>query len=203
MASEAPAAADRAVKHDGHLPGHNWGWFLVRGILALLLGVVALLRPGATVFAFALIFAAFSFADGITQLIAGIRGARHKEERYGSFIFSGLVGLAVGVLFLVWPLVSTVVYAFMLITLIAFWAVVTGVLEIAAAVRLRRAIEGEWLLGLSGVLSVLLGVALLALAVVEPAVTMLSVSWIIAFYALASGIALVVLAFRLRARAAA
>jgi uncharacterized membrane protein HdeD (DUF308 family) len=186
-----------------HLPRHNWAWFLVRGIIALLLGLVALFAPGVTLFAFALVFAAFSFADGISQLIAGLRGARHKSQRYGSLIFGGIVGIAIGLLFLVWPLVSTFVYALMLVLLIAFWAVTTGIFEIAAALRLRREIRGEWLLGLSGALSVVLGFALLALALAEPGLTMLSIGWLIAIYAFASGISLVVLAFRLRRKSSA
>ena len=184
----------------GNLPQHNWGWFVVRGIIALLLGVAALFAPGVTLFAFALLFAAFVFADGVAQLIAGIRGARHHTERYGALIFSGLIGIAVGVLFFVWPLVSTLVYALFLVALIAFWAIVTGVAEIVAAVRMRREIEGEWLLGLSGALSVLLGMALIFLSLVQPGVTLLSIGWLIAAYALASGIALIVLGFRLRKR---
>jgi uncharacterized membrane protein HdeD (DUF308 family) len=196
-----PPGAGAAVAGD-HLPRHNRARVLVRGIIALLLGLVALFAPGVTLFAFALVFAAFSFADGVTQLIAGIRGASHKSQRYGSLIFGGIVGIAIGVLFLLWPLVSTFVYALMLAVLIAFWAVVTGVLEIFAAVRLRRAIRGEWLLGLSGALSVLLGFALLALALLQPGLTMLSIGWLIAFYAFASGIVLIILAFRLRGKTA-
>jgi uncharacterized membrane protein HdeD (DUF308 family) len=184
-----------------HLPRHNWAWFLIRGVIALLLGLVALFAPGVTVFAFALVFAAFSFADGVTQLVTGIRGATHKSQRYGSLIFSGIVGVAIGVLFVIWPLLSTFVYTMMLVVLVGFWALVTGVLEIAAAVRLRRAIAGEWLLGLSGALSVLFGLVVLALVLVEPGLTMLSLGWLIAFYAFASGVALIILAFRLRRKA--
>jgi len=202
MAEAAAAPASPQSGSGDHLPRHNWGWFLIRGIIALLLGVAALFAPGVTLFAFALVFAVFSFVDGVSSLVAGIRGASHKSHRYGSLIFGGIVGIAVGVLFVAWPLLSTFIYALMLVVLIAFWGVVTGVFEIAAAVRLRREIEGEWLLGLSGVLSVLLGFALLVLAIVRPGVTMLSIGWLIAFYAFASGIVLIVLAFRLRARAA-
>lgn len=183
------------------LPRHNWAWFLVRGVIALLLGAAALFAPGVTLFAFALLFAAFSFADGVAQLVAGIRGATHKSQRYGSLIFGGIIGLLIGVLFLIWPFLSTLVYALMAAVLIAFWAIVTGALEIAAAVRLRRAIEGEWLLALSGGLSVLLGFVLIALVASRPSVTVLSIGWLIAIYAFASGIALIALAFRLRAKA--
>lgn len=180
------------------LPRRNWKWFLLRGIVALALGIAAMLFPGFTLLTFAMLFAAFSFADGVLSLIAGIRGARDKAERWGALVFSGLIGILIGVVFFVWPLLATATYAFLLIVLIAFWAFVTGVLEIAAAIRLRKAIEGEVLLGLAGVLSVLLAVALIAMLVAWPATTLLSVGWLIGAYMLASGIALVVLALRLR-----
>lgn len=184
----------------GTVPRHNWGWFVFRGILALLLGLVALLAPGVTLFAFALVFAAFAFADGVTQLIAGIRGARHHKERYGGLIFSGLIGVAIGVLFFIWPLLSTLAYALLVVALIALWAISTGIFQVAAAVRMRREIEGEWLLALAGILSLLLGLALIAMAMIQPGVSILSVGWLIALYAFASGISLIVLGFRLKKR---
>ncbi|MBC7159824.1 MAG: DUF308 domain-containing protein, partial [Porphyrobacter sp.] len=107
----------------------------------------------------------------------------------------------VGVLFVLFPLLSTLAYGLFTVMIIAAWAVVTGVLEIAAAIRMRREIEGEWLLALSGVLSVLLGVGLVVLAWIDPGVTVLSVGWLIAIYALIAGIALIVLSLRLRKRA--
>lgn len=179
---------------------HNWGWLVARGVAAIILGLIALFAPGLTLFVLAMVFAAFSFIDGIAHLVSGIRGARHKQERYGWLILSGLAGIAVGVLFVIWPLVSTLVYAMLVVTLIAVWALLTGAFQLAAAVRLRREIEGEWLLGASGVLSILLGLALLVLSWVMPGLTILSVGWLIAFYAFASGVALLVLGFRLRKR---
>lgn len=180
------------------LPRRNWGWFLARGLLLLLLGVAALLAPGAALLAFALVFAAFSFADGVMALISGVRGARHKRDRWGALLLSGAAGIAVGVLFVLFPLVSTFAYAITVVVLIAAWAVVTGVFEISAAIRLRKAIKGEWLLGLSGALSILLGIALAVLLVLQPGITALSVAWLIAIYALIAGVAFIALAFRLR-----
>lgn len=180
------------------LPQHNWNWFLWRGIAAITLGLVALFFPGLTLYAFALVFAAFSFVDGVFALAAGVRGASHHSERWGALVFSGLVGIAVGVIFFLWPLLATAAWAFMLVVLVAFWSLVTGVLELSAAVRLRKAIEGELLLGLAGLLSVVLGLALLWLLVASPGATLLSVGWLIGIYALASGVALVLLALRLK-----
>lgn len=180
------------------LPRRNWGWFLARGILLIVLGILALLSPGPALFAFALVFAAFSFADGVLAVASGVRGARDKSERWGTLLLSGMAGIVVGTLFVLFPLASTVAYALTTLMLIAAWAVVTGVLEIAAAIRLRKTIKGEWLLALSGALSVLLGVAIVVTAALRPGISVLSVAWVIAAYALIAGVALTVLALRLR-----
>ena len=202
-ASTSPAPAGITVEGELlFLPQHNWRWFLLRGLLAIALGVLALLLPAFTVFAFAMVFAGFAFADGVFSLIAGIRGATRHGERWGMFVLSGLVGIAVGVVFFVWPVLAAATYAFVLIVLLALWALATGLFEIAAAIRLRKAIAGEWLLGLSGLLSFLLGAALVAMLVAMPAAAIPSLGWLVGFYALASGTALVALAFRLRKRAA-
>lgn len=184
------------------LPQHNWKWFLVRGVVAIALGIVAMIFPGFTLLTFAMLFAAFCFVDGVGSLIAGIRGAKEDADRWGALIFSGVAGIAVGVAFFVWPLLATATYAFLLVILIAFWALITGTLEIAAAIRLRQTIEGEILLALAGVLSVLLGLFLVVMLIASPGATLLSIGWLIGAYMLVSGIALVVLALRLKRREA-
>ena len=184
------------------LPVHNWGWFMLRGVLALLLGVGAIVFPGSAVFAFTMVFAAYCFLDGIASLVAGMRGAREPGHRWGALIFSGIVGILIGILFLLMPLVATVTYSFIVMLMLAAWAILTGTLEIIAAVRLRKEIEGEWLLGLSGAISVLLGIAVIALVLPYPAASILSAAWLIAFFAFGTGIVLVTQALRLRNRAA-
>ena len=186
-----------------HVPAHNWGWFLFRGILALLLGIAAILFPLSAVFIFTLLFAAYCFVDGIASLIAGIRGAREPGHRWGALVFSGIVGILIGILFVALPLVATFSYAFVILVMLAAWSIITGVLEIAAAVRLRREMEGEWLLGLSGLISVLLGIGIIALVIPYPAATILSAAWLIALFAFISGIALIAQSLRLRSRASA
>ena len=116
---------------------------------------------------------------------------------------SGVIGILIGVLFVLMPLVATVTYAFLVLIMLAIWAIITGLLEIVAAVRLRREIEGEWLLGVSGAISVLLGIGILVLVVPYPAASILSAAWLIAFFAFGTGIVLVAQALRLRKRAAA
>lgn len=182
------------------LPVHNWKWFMLRGVLALLLGIGAIVFPLSAVFAFTLLFAAYCLVDGIASLAAGARGAREPGHRWGALVFSGLVGILIGILFLVAPLVATVAYAFIVLVMLAAWAIITGVLEIMAAIRLRREMEGEWLLGLSGAISVLLGIGVLVLVIPYPAASILSAAWLIAFFAFASGMVLVAQALRLRSR---
>lgn len=182
------------------LPRHNANWFLVRGVIAILFGIAALLLPGGAVFAASLVFAAFTFADGIFSLVSGLRGAQHHAERWGALVFNGVIGIAIGVLFVVWPLMSMLAYAFLLVLFIAAFYLATGAGQIAAAIRLRKEMEGEWLLALLGVSSVLLGGVLVYILWTNPTATLLTLAWLIGLYALLSGVGLVALSIRLRRR---
>ena len=183
------------------LATHNWGWFMVRGVLALILGVIAVYRPFNALFAFTLVFAAYCFVDGVASLISGVRGAR-AGEHWGALVFRGVTGILIGVLFVLLPVVATATYAFFSILMLAIWSIITGLFEIMAAVRLRKEIEGEWLLGLSGAISLLLGVGIIALVLPSPAATILSAAWLIAIYAFIAGVVLIAQALRLKRRAA-
>lgn len=180
------------------LPAHNWAWFMLRGVLALLLGLAAVIFPLSAVFAFTMIFAAYSLIDGIASLVAGMRGASQPGHRWGALIFSGIIGILIGVLFLLMPLVATVAYATFVLAMLAAWAIITGALEIIAAIRLRREMKDEFLLGVSGAISVLLGVGVITLAMPYPAASILSAAWLIAFFAFGTGIVLVAQAVRLK-----
>ena len=181
----------------------NWSWVALRGGLAVVLGVLAILFPASALFAFTMIFAAFALVDGLFSVMSGIKGARRKEERWWAMILRGLIGIAVGVLFVLMPFVSTISYAVASLALLAVWSIFTGVFETVAAVKLRKEIKGEWLLGLSGLLSILLGAAIPFVLALYPAATILSVAWMIGVYALAAGIVLLLQGFRLRRRSAA
>lgn len=182
------------------LPAHNWKWFMLRGVLALLLGAGAIVFPLSAVFAFTMLFAAYSLIDGVASLVAGARGATEPGHRWGALVFSGIIGILIGVLFLLMPLVATITYSFVVLVMLAAWAIATGVLEVVAAIRLRREIEGEWLLGISGAVSVLLGIGVIVLIIPYPAASILSAAWLIAMFAFGSGIVLVAQALRLRRR---
>lgn len=181
----------------------NWGWMLARGLLALTLGVLAIVFPARALFAFTLAFAAFLFVDGVLSLASGIRGGSRSEDRWWAYLLRGVAGLIVGILFVLMPFVMTIGYAFATLVLLAAWSVSAGALEIAAASRLRKAVKGEWLLAFSGVLSILLGVGMMFLIALHPIASILSAAWIIGVYAIAAGIVLIVQAFRLRKPAGA
>jgi uncharacterized membrane protein HdeD (DUF308 family) len=193
--------AAEATTSQATIPARNWGWLMVRGVLALILGVCAVIFPLSALFAFTLVFAAYAFVDGIASLMSGYRGAR-AGERWGALVFRGVTGILVGILFLLMPMIATVTYAYLSIALLAAWSIIAGALEISAAIRLRKEIRGEWLLGLSGGISLLLGIGIIALIMPIPAATMLTASWLIAIYAFAAGIVLVVQAFRLKRQSA-
>ena len=167
----------------------NWWALALRGLFAVLFGIMAFAWPGITLAALVLLYGAFALADGIFAIVAAVVGMP-RGMPWWALLLEGVTGIAVGILTFFWPGIT----ALALLYLIAAWALVTGVFEIAAAIRLRKEIQGEWLLALSGVLSVLFGLAL----VVYPGAGALAVIWLIGAYAIASGVLLIVLGFRLR-----
>lgn len=185
------------------LPGfgtmsRNWKWIVLRGVLALGLGLVCFLFPVSALFAFTMVFAVYAAVDGILSLVAAVNGARHKEDRWWVYILRGVIGIAVAALFVMMPVGMTIGYALMTLVMLSVWAIMTGALEIAAAIRLRKEIEGEWLMGLSGLLSLLLGTSIAVLLFVDPLATLPSAAWVIGTYAIIAGVVLLSLGLRLR-----
>jgi len=167
----------------------HWWVVLIRGAAAVLFGVLALVWPGLTLAVLIALFGAYALVDGVSDIFAAV--ARGREHRpWGVLAFEGVVGVGAGVVTFLWPGVTAVA----LIVIIAVWAVFTGVLEIAAGVRIRREVRGEWILYLAGAASVLFGLFLM----ISPGSGALALTWLIGAYALAFGVILVVLAFRLR-----
>jgi len=166
-------------------------FLIVRGILGILVGVVAFLWPGLTIAALVGIFALYAVIDGVSNLMFGLTSSVDRSQRW-ALVAQGFIGIAAGILTVVWPGVTTVA----LVWFIGSWAVVTGVLAIAAAIRLRREITGEWLMMLSGVLSVLFGLMLFAF----PLAGAIGIAWLLGSYAAAAGIVLLALGIRLRSR---
>jgi uncharacterized membrane protein HdeD (DUF308 family) len=167
----------------------RWWALALRGLAAITFGILTFLAPGASLYALVILFGVFSLVDGALNLITAVRDAR-GGRRWGAFLLAGIAGIGAGVVTLLWPAIG----ALALLMLIAAWAVVTGVAEIAAAIRLRKVIKGEWLLGLSGVLSIAFGV----LMFLFPSAGALAVVLWIGAYALVLGVLNVALAVRLR-----
>ncbi len=178
----------------------RWKALLARGVIGVLLGIVAMLYPFTALVAFTMVFAVYAFVDGVFSFIAAIRRAG-EGAHWIAMLVRGLLGIALGVLFVMMPLAATVSYAMLTLFFVAGWAILAGMLEIAAAIRLRDEIEGEWLLAVNGLLTLALGIGIIILLTLNPVVSILSLGWAIGAYALLSGLLLIVLAFRLRRKA--
>jgi uncharacterized membrane protein HdeD (DUF308 family) len=169
--------------------GHWWALAL-RGTIAILFGLAALLRPGIAVEALIPLFGAYALVDGVFSIVGVFGGTRGGTSRWLLFI-EGVAGILAGLI----AFVLLGLTVFLLLYLIAAWAIVTGISEIAMAIRLRKEISGEWALIVGGAFSVLFGVIL---AVVGPVAGLLSLVWLIGIYAVAFGIMLLIAGFRLR-----
>lgn len=167
----------------------NWWMFAVRGVLAIVFGILALIWPASAIFALVILFGAFALADGIFAVVTGIASHGHFE-RWWAVVLEGLTGIIIGFLTFFWPGIT----ALALLYFIAAWAVITGIFEIVAAIKFRRVIPGEWAMVLNGVLSIILGIVLF----VFPAAGMVGLVWLIGIYAIAAGILMIIFAFRLR-----
>ena len=173
------------------LLAQNWWAVALRGVLGIIFGIIALLMPGVTMAALVLWFAAYMLVDGIFAIVSGVR-AMARHERWGALIFEGIIDLIAGAIAIVMPIATILAFVY----LNAAWAIVTGVLMLVAVFRLNPA-HGKWLLALAGIFSVLWG-ALVAIAPIAGALVM---TWWLGAYAIIFGVALLVLAFRLRRRA--
>jgi uncharacterized membrane protein HdeD (DUF308 family) len=135
----------------------NWWSLIIRGLVATLFGLITFAWPGITLSVLVLLFGVYAIVDGIMSL-AGVFRASRANERWGALLLEGIAGIVAGLVTFAWPAITTLA----LVVVIASWAIVTGVFEIVAAIRLRKYITNEWLLVLSGVLSLLLGVLFIA-----------------------------------------
>jgi uncharacterized membrane protein HdeD (DUF308 family) len=168
----------------------RWWWtFILRGVLAILFGVIAFISPPATIAALVLLFGAWALVDGIFDIVAAIQH-RTMDRSWWLTILEGIVGIVAGVLALAFPGIA----AGALLLLISAWSIVTGVIEIVLAIRLREQITGELWLAIAGALSIVFGVLLFLF----PVAGALTIVWIIGGFAIAFGILLIMLGWRLR-----
>jgi uncharacterized membrane protein HdeD (DUF308 family) len=171
----------------------NWWTFALRGVVAILFGVLAFVQPGITLEALVLLFAFWALLDGILALVSAV-GAAEASEPWWPLVLIGLLGVAAGVLTFRWPGIT----ALALLLVVAYWSMFRGILEIVAAVRLRNLIPGEWWLAAAGIASIAFGVLL----IIYPAAGLLTLVWLVGIYAVIFGIVSLMLGLRLRGLAA-
>jgi uncharacterized membrane protein HdeD (DUF308 family) len=173
--------------------GDAWGWLLVRGVAGIVFGVLAFAWPALTAIVLVILWGAWAFVDGVAALVTAWE-ARDTGRTVWPLVLIGVLGVAAGLVTLFAPGVA----ATALLALIAAWAIVTGAFQIVHAVRVRKAIDHEWMLILSGILSMLVGVFML----LYPLSGALAIVWLIAAWSIVSGVMLASLALRLRKRRA-
>lgn len=164
-----------------------WWALLIRGLAAIVFGAVAMAWPTNSILALVIVYGAYVLVDGIFSIIAVF--ASHSGERWWQLL-SGLFSAAAGVMAFIWPGLT----ALALVMIIGVWSIVRGLVEIMAAIRLRKVIPNEWMLIAAGVISVLLGIVLIA----SPLVGALALIWALGIWAIAFGLLMVGLAFKVR-----
>jgi uncharacterized membrane protein HdeD (DUF308 family) len=167
----------------------RWWLFTVRGLAAILFGILTFMWPGASLLALIVLFGVWALVDGVLAIAAGIKRAR-EHQPWGWLTFEGLAGIAAGVLTFAWPGMTAIA----LLVVIGAWSLMTGIAEISTAIRLRKVIQHEWLLAFAGVLSIAFGVLLL----LYPGAGALGLILWIGVYAIAFGVSLIAFSLRLR-----
>lgn len=193
MQNDSPTRTDQTVLSAG-LAG-DWLLVATRGLAAIAFGVIAYWSPAAMMLALALLFAAYSLVDGILNVVLAVRGMRAAKRmpqanaRWGWILANGVFGIAIAIVVMLWPGLTVLAFVF----IFAGWALVSGVLSLVSAARLRKA-HGRWLMVLAGLMSVACGVLLF----LAPLVGAVVLAWWLGAYTLVFGVALLALAFRLR-----
>ena len=167
----------------------SWWVLALRGFVAILFGLAALFWPGLILAVLIIFFGAYALVDGVFAIVAALRSSG-RGMRMPLLLIEGVIGILFGLLALFWPGLT----ALALLYFVALWAILSGIARIAMAILLRRDIENEWSIALSGVLSVILGIVLILL----PGAGLLAYAWLVGLLALAVGIALIYYAFRVR-----
>jgi uncharacterized membrane protein HdeD (DUF308 family) len=176
----------------------KWGWILFSGLLTLVFGGFAFWMPLGAIFAMTLLFGAYAMADGFLSIYAAMRGRDTKDNHFWALILRGVLGVFAGIVVLVMPGLSAISLVTFMWVMLALWSIATGIFEISAAIRLRKEITGEWIMGLSGLISLALGIAIPVLLWNNPAAGMVTMGWVIGFYAVLHGVLEIFLALGLR-----
>ena len=170
----------------------NWWLLALRGVLAIIFGVIAIAKPDIAILTLVLIFGAYAFVDGVFAIGAAVMGGG-AEGRWLPLLIEGVLGILVGLIVFFWPGLTALV----IIYFIAGWALLTGLLEIVAAIQLRREIDNEWMLILGGLLSVVFGVLL----ILSPAGGLIALTILMGVYAIIFGVLMIVLGLRVKGMA--
>ncbi len=181
-------ARNEVVSLDVDEIARRWWTLVVRGLAAIAFGALTIAAPQISLFSLIIVWAAYAFTDGVLALVFAARGA-HEHRPWGWLVFDGLAGIGAAIATLAWPSITALV----LLVMIGVRAILMGVTQVAAAIELRRVIRNEWLLALSGLVSVAFGALVLAF----PGAGALAVLWMIGTYAVVFGVVLVALGFRL------
>jgi uncharacterized membrane protein HdeD (DUF308 family) len=189
MATILDAKSLRRLPLDALLAS-NWWAAAIRGVSAIVLGLLAIALPGLTLLGLVIIFAVYCLVDGIFAIVLAVRGAR-TGQRWGWLAFNGVVSLAVAALALFYPFITILA----LVVLFAAWALISGAATIAAGIKLSPR-DGRWWLIAGGVIAIVFGLLVIFL----PTLGMLTLIYLVGFQALFAGITLLVLAYRLRVR---
>ena len=167
----------------------NWWAVVLRGAVAVLFGILLLAQPKISLIFLIVLWGAYAVADGIFSLVSAVRAGR-AGHRWGALALVGVTGILAGILAWVMPGITALVLTF----LIGAWAIIVGVLQIVAAIDLRKEIRGEFWLGLAGLISIAFGILVFA----NPGAGILAIVWLIGIYAILFGVTLFALGFRLR-----
>lgn len=166
----------------------HWWAVTLRGLVAVLFGICAIVWPGLTVGILVALFGAYAIVDGVFNVIAALRGSAGTHRT--SLLVHGIFSIILGILIWAWPGLTALAALYF----IAIWAIIIGVTQIVSAVQLRREIASEWFLGIGGALSVLFGI----ICFIHPASGVLALIWLIGIYAILFGVTLIGLGLRLR-----
>ena len=171
------------------LVARDWWVFAIRGIAALVFGVLAFIWPEATLTVLVILFGAYVLVDGVSLLIALVRGDALARRHAWAVGIMGVLGIVAGIVTFAWPGLT----ALSLLYLVAFWAIAMGTFQVIAAVVLRRGLEGEFWMALGGVASIVFG----AFLIVSPGAGLLSLVWLVGLWAVVFGVSSLSLAYRL------
>ncbi len=176
---------------NAQVSSRTWWMLALRGVFAILFGLVALLAPGIALFAFITVFAVYAIFDGVVAIIVALR-ERGVLRRWGLVLAEGVLSIIAGILAFAYPGETAVV----LLYIVAAWAIITGIMEIAAVFVIRGSMAQEWALAIAGILSILFGIILF----LRPGLGLLSILWLVGIYSVIFGVLFIVRAFQFRSR---